>query len=394
MKRLAVVVTLLLTLSVTAGAGFYLTSRRAFLNDLNNGVRAYLTGHFQEAQRSLAQAHERRPNHAEVRSLLVKVLTEQMIAAYRRGDSAAGEEALARALTFTHPKEDAYEALLALDRKLARAEKRPQSIEEVLHALSRQARDNGSQGVSRYLDQWSAEFRQTQDQQMKRFWQRQEDWLTHLEHARRSFQWALGVSLLLVAACFGFFTWVWSRVLNAYFGRRGLVIQLLEDHYHRMVAALPAGSVPLMGPPPSHRVSSESKKIDAIEAELVERPNPEEAGRLLKSFLEGEDPWVCARAAKVLYAFDASLALSELKRLITQKTLARQWPGIWALTELGSTEALDLLKPLLESPNREVQQAVVRSLVQLQGRESLSPQARAAVAQMLEHVREGTDWII
>ena len=153
--------------------------------------------------------------------------------------------------------------------------------------------------------------------------------------------------------------------LHAYFGRRGVFARLLEDHYRRVVAALPSGSQVMLGPPISLHQVPESHQMDVIEAEIISGQSPEESARRLQSLLEGEDPWVRARAAKILYRLDPQLSLQELKRLVTDASNGNQVPGMWALAELGTSEALDLLVPLAYSPSRDIQQGAIRSLLQL-----------------------------
>jgi len=133
--------------------------------------------------------------------------------------------------------------------------------------------------------------------------------------------------------------------------------------------------------------------MDVIEAEIVSGIGREESRRRLESLLEEEDPWIRARAAKILYRLDQKLALEELKRLVTGASSETQVPGLWALSELATTEALDLMAPLAYSPMREIQQGTVRSLLQLQSRENLSEEVRAKLVRHLSEIRSRTGWI-
>jgi HEAT repeat protein len=134
----------------------------------------------------------------------------------------------------------------------------------------------------------------------------------------------------------------------------------------------------------------ESKQMDVIEADIVTGGDEEEAYRRLASLLEGENPWVRARAAKILYRLNPKLSLEELQRLVTDASNGNQVPGMWALAELATEEALDLLAPLAYSPNRDIQQGAIRSLLQLQTKENLPAEARRKVLRHLDEIRSKT----
>jgi HEAT repeat protein len=133
--------------------------------------------------------------------------------------------------------------------------------------------------------------------------------------------------------------------------------------------------------------------MDIIEAEISSGQSAEESTRRLQSLLEGENPWVRARAAKILYPLDQKTALQELKRLVTDASSGSQVPGMWALTELATEESLDLIVPLAYSPSREIQQGAIRSLVQLHSKDDLTRDVREKLNRLLPEIRSRTGWI-
>jgi len=373
----------------------YVISSRAFLRDFNAGVHAYLAGQFVEAEQRLREAHERRPHSSEVTQLLSKVLIERSFAEYHQKNFAAALETLDRASQMIPATDEAQSTMAALREQLAvPAEKRPVDIEQVLDGLYKHlpARTQ-PESLQAMMEQWLQRSQMSQEALLKRFWDNQERWLVQLEREKEEFHRILygglilfGVGgILLIVSLVG--------VLHAYFGRRGVFSRLLEDHYRRVVAALPAGSHVLLGPPVSlHRVP-ESQQMDIIEAEIVSGHNEEESAKRLQSLLEGEDPWVRARAAKILYRLDPTVSLQELKRLVTDASNGSQVPGIWALSELGTSDALDLLVPLAYSPSLEIQQGAIRSLLQLRSKEKLPIDVRDKLDALLPEIRSRTGWV-
>ena len=109
--------------------------------------------------------------------------------------------------------------------------------------------------------------------------------------------------------------------------------------------------------------------------------------------LEGENLWVRARAAKILYRVNPKLALEELKSLANDVSKEAQVSSMWALAELATPEAIDLLAPLAYSPAREIQQGAVRSLLQIQSRDSLPAEVRTKLSARLTEVRSRTGLI-
>jgi HEAT repeat protein len=153
-------------------------------------------------------------------------------------------------------------------------------------------------------------------------------------------------------------------------------------------------SMEVLGNPALVSSRMEFRKIEAIEAELVNESDREVAKKLLVSFFDQEDPWVRARAAKVLYRLDSRAAVSELTRLVRATSIDLQIPGIWALGELATPYALELLLPLAWNKNKEVQKAAIRSLVQMEAKEQIPADYKPKVKNLLKELRYKTDWIL
>jgi hypothetical protein len=375
--------------------GAYVLSQRAFLRDFNAGVHAYLAGDYAEAETSLKKAVERHPRNDQAKQLLLKTFIERSFEQYHEKNYAAALATLDRASQAVPMDQDTQQTLAALRGQLAVPEdQRPVNMEKVLAGLYRRLPEKSQpNNLQTVMDQWLQRSQASQEAVLKRFWDNQEAWLLQLEKQKEQFKrifygglilFGLG-GLALIALLVG--------VLHTYFGRRGVFARLLDDHYKRLVAALPAGSQVLLGPPVSLHQVPEAQQMDIIEAEISSGLSAEESARRLQSLLEGENPWVRARAAKILYSIDPKTSLQELKRLVSDASSGSQVPGMWALTELATEESLDLIVPLAYSPSIEIQQGAIRSLLQLHSKENLQPEIKEKLNKILVGIRSRTGWI-
>lgn len=373
----------------------YVVSRRAFLRDYNEGVHAYLASNFIEAESRLTQALHRWPRDKDVQHLLIKTLIERSFAQFHAKDFTGALDTLTRAVRITPPGDPAQQALGELKAQLSDSSgHRPQSIEEVLQGVyQRLPEKEQPESLQTFMQKWLQKSQNNQEAVFKRFWENQERWLRQLDHQKDDFRKILYgglavfvlVGLTLLALLLG--------ALHAYFGRRGVFSRLLEAHYQRLVAALPAGSQVLLGPPVSFHQGAEARQLDIIEAEIVSGRDADESHRRLERLLEEESPWLRARAAKILHQLNPRLALVELKRLVNDTPQENQISGMWALAELATPEALELLAPLAYSTVREIQQGAIRSLLQLQTKETLSSESKAKLHSILTQIRTKTGWI-
>lgn len=179
-------------------------------------------------------------------------------------------------------------------------------------------------------------------------------------------------------------------------GKRGNArVRMLAKQYETMLASADGSlSMDVLGNPDMISSRMDFRKIEAIEAELMGESDHLLAHKLLKSFFEGDDPWVKARAAKVLHAVDSRAALNELKALVTSDSAFAQVPAIWALGELGTQDALNILIPLVNSQDAKIQHAVIRSLVQMEAKERIPSASLTRVKQLLKELRFKADWIL
>jgi hypothetical protein len=380
--------------SVSVWAG-YMASRRAFLRDFNDGVHAYLAGDFSAAETSLRHALDRRPRNDEVKQLLLKAVIERSFAQYHQKDFKGALETLARAPLAASQDPGTAQALATLRLQLATPQdQRPVNMEQVLDGMYRHLPEkNQPESLQSLMELYFHRTQVSQEVILKKFSDNQEAWLARLEHEKEEFRKILYGGLLLFGiAGFGLLV-LFIGVLRTYLGRKGIFAQLLEQHYQRLVAALPAGSHVMLGPPMSLHHIPEAQQMDIIEAEIVSGQNTEDSVRRLQPLLEVENPWVRARAAKILYPLNPTLSLEELKRLVADAASGAQVSGMWALAELGTAEAIDVLAPLAYSPAREIQQGTIRSLLQLQSRSHLSPDVRKKLDQLMTEIRSRTGWV-
>jgi hypothetical protein len=375
--------------------GTYVVTRRAFLRDFNAGVHSYLAGDFANAEASLRNAIRRRPHNDGANQLLTKVFIEKSFAQYHQKDYQGALETLDRASLVVASDDQTRQAFSTLRQQLSvPADQRPVNMEEVLAGLYKHLPDKTRpNNLEALMDQWFKRSQMSQEELLKRFWDNQEHWLVELQREKDQFKKILYGGLILFGLGGLVLVFLLAGLLHAYFGRRGVFARLLEEHYLRLVSALPAGSRVLLGPPVSLHHAPTAHQMDVIEAEIISGKNEEEHARRLQSLLEGEDPWVRARAAKILYRLDPKLSLQELKRLVTDASNGTQVPGMWALAELGTSEALDLLVPLVYSPSKEIEQGAIRSLLQLQSKEDLPLNVRQKLTKLLGEIRSRTGWV-
>jgi len=383
---------LIICMSLWASA---MVSRRAFLRDFNDGVHAYLAGNFPEAENSLRQALVRRPRNDEVKQLLLKALIERSFTQYHQKDFKGALETLARASAMAPQDPGTAQTLETLRRQLSTpADQRPVDMEQVLDGMYRHLPEKSQpESLQSLLELYFHRSQLSQEGLLKKFSDNQQTWLEHLEHEKEEFKKILysGLALFGIAGCVMLALFI--GVMRTYLGRRGVFAQLLEQHYQRLVTALPSGSQVMLGPPMSLHQIPEARQMDVIEAEIVSGQHTEDSVRRLQPLLEGENPWVRARAAKILYPLNPKASLGELKRLVADAAGSTQVPGLWALSELGTVEALDILAPLAYSPVREIQQGTIRSLLQLQARSQLPADVRKKLEQQLTEIRSRTGWV-
>ena len=198
------------------------------------------------------------------------------------------------------------------------------------------------------------------------------------------------VLTLIAAGSYALFRWITRR-------RDGsdAKVRMLAKQYRAMTDSA-SRDIPMevLGQPELISSRMEFRKIEAIESELTDEADRGIAQKLLNDFFKLEDPWVKARAAKALYPLDPKTAIGELQALAKSSSPFIQIPGIWALGELTSDRALELLMSMVWSKNPEVQQAVIRSLVQKETKNQIPPEYRRKVKDLLREVRYKTDWIL
>jgi HEAT repeat protein len=202
----------------------------------------------------------------------------------------------------------------------------------------------------------------------------------------------IGFAVLgILGGCAAFLYWNKSRSKD----HAGTKVRLLTQQYRAMTDSA-ARDIPveLLGRPEFISSRMEFRKIEAIEAELTDEADRGIAQKLLTDFFQMDDPWVKARAAKALYPLDPKTAIDELKALAKNSSPFVQLPGIWALGELSSDRALEILMSMIWSNNMEVQKAVIRSLVQKETKHQIPSEYRRKVKDLLNEVRYKTDWIL
>jgi len=177
--------------------------------------------------------------------------------------------------------------------------------------------------------------------------------------------------------------------------RTGAKVRLLAKQYQAMTDSA-SRDIPMdvLAQPEFISSRMEFRKIQAIEAELINEADKDVAQKLLKEFFKTDDPWIKAQAAKVLYRLNSKAAFAQLKELVENGSPYVQLPGIWALGEMSSSHSVELLMSLAWNKNPEVQQAVIRCLVQMEAKKQVPIEMTGKVQRLLKEIRYKTDWIL
>ncbi len=365
-------------------AGWW-SPRRAFVQDLQSGMRAYMMGDMTRARESLIAASIQKPEDASTRHLLAKVAVEDSLRRLRSGDRAGAVERLQAVLSQLSPNDPSASELIRLKNQIERSGGlRHRDVPAMLTDLMAVPE---SPAVK---PEWTREMETSRELLVKTISENQRLWMESFEKERALWRRYVmeGVAILLLIGL-GIAAFMTLLVRQA-FGRKGWVAQMLEEHTQRLLSASMGGVGLALPPGPG----SELRKIEFIEAELVRPEDHELAKAALRSYLEMNDPWIRARAAKAFHKLDAEAALATIRTLLEDTSSQCQLSGIWALGELGTSESVELLSRLAWNKDAEVQKAVLRVLVQMEHQQKLSPSAQKQVKALLEELREKTGWII
>ncbi len=359
--------------------------RRAFLHDLQDGMRSYLMGNMEQARESLLSASTRRPKDDAARRLLAKVAVEDSLRRLRSGDRDGAVQRLTDVLMGLPPEDPATVELTRLkDRLLQRGGLRHRDIPSLLSDIK------PTSVTEAIKPEWAREMETNRDFLVKTISENQRLWIAALDRERdlwrlfiiRGIALVLGVAILL--------TGVMALLFRKVFGRRGWMRQILEEHTQRVLSVATGGPASALPPGPG----SELRKIDFIEAELVNDNDQGIARAALRSYLDMEDPWIRGRAAKAFYKLDPKAAVNCMQELLKEDSTQSQLSGIWALGEIATPPSVEALSALAWSENPEIQKAVLRVLVQLNYQQKLPTETQSKVRNLLTELREKTPWII
>lgn len=103
-------------------------------------------------------------------------------------------------------------------------------------------------------------------------------------------------------------------------------------------------------------------RADGVELIETTVDDPEVGGRLLKPFLEDRDSRVRANAGKALYKFNKEKAMVMLTEMCKSNDQWMRLSGAWAMGEIGSQSAAEILLSLLKDSWEFVRKRAVKSL--------------------------------
>jgi hypothetical protein len=374
----------------------WLAPQRAFLNDYRSGLQAYLQADWGGARERLGAALRRKPQHAGVRQLLVRIAVEEGLRQYKSAESVKAAQSLQAALPLLAPKDPTRKSLEKLMDEISSPRRAPlRDIPALLDGLSVSSSKPPTAPSDSERPEWIQAWTLDRDQIRYLTSQSQELWLSALENETRSWRYAIygGVALLSFSGLL--LVTLVGLVLHQFFGRRGVLVRMLESHYLELFVGTPGqnfGRNSLAALPRPQ--GSGFHRIDFIEAELVNPEDSELAKTVLKTYLEGEDPWLRARAATAINRLDGEAALAAAKKLIQEPSSEARLAGVWAMGEIASPESVELLGALLESQDAEIHKTALRHLIQLSQRETLSSPTRDRLQQILEAIRLQGRWVV
>lgn len=381
-----------------AGIGsFWLASRRAFLNDFNAGLHFYMAGDLSSARKKLNDALERRWPHSQVKELLVRVLLEDSLKQRRQGDLSQASKSLEQAIALAPAHGDVRQALSALRVRFEKPDAfLPRTTDEFLKALyAGTGRPLSVEGMDSADSSRRAQMLEDRSAFLEALAQSQEQWQAALDQQKARLTRIIYGSVVFFLALSGFLFICVLQLFRLLLGKKGLLSRV-EGLQQQMAALHPATQWPAIAGPGVERSGSALvlRKIDAIEAELVNESDASMARQLLKTYLNGQDPWARARAAKALYRLDSGAAIETLKSLLGDTRREARFSAIWGFGELANREAVDILIPLVWQEDRQIQQAAVRCLVQMESRKQAGPEEASRIRSVLADIRAKTGWII
>ncbi|MBA7540533.1 hypothetical protein ES705_32832 [subsurface metagenome] len=103
-------------------------------------------------------------------------------------------------------------------------------------------------------------------------------------------------------------------------------------------------------------------RADGVELIETTVDDPEVGGRLLKPFLEDRDSRVRANAGKALYKFNKEKAMVMLTEMCKSDDQWMRLSGAWAMGEIGSQTAAEILLSLLQDSWEFVRERAAKSL--------------------------------
>ena len=103
-------------------------------------------------------------------------------------------------------------------------------------------------------------------------------------------------------------------------------------------------------------------RADGVEVIETVVDDPKTGEKLLTSFLDSKESRIRGNAAKALYKFNKEKAMIILDEMVRSRDMWMRLSGAWALGEVGSATAVELLIMLLEDSEKFVKQRTMKSL--------------------------------
>lgn len=362
-------------------AAVALWQRHQTISRVNKSIQAYMRGDTTTVMRDLAEVVPHKQD-ARLQALYVRALTEEGLKSYEQGRFSEAYHLLNRAREFSPDDKSLQQLLESLTARLTQVQSSlSASRQGFLENVLQESTPSSSQALKELLHQIQKDrlaLSQHLAQQSDRF-------QTELQGLRAELK--STVSLMI-----GFFVSMAVAGMGAFV----VIILLFKFYLNRASRSIMdwleyhnSNGTPGALPGPY------SQKLAVIEAELVHQPDRRLAENLLGPYLDNDNPWVSARAAKVLHGVDDSSAIANLRALWETGRPEAQAASLWALAEISSPDAVAALMALMEKVEEtETKKSGLRYLLRLKDSPKISPETKASIETFLAKMRDTSNWII
>ncbi|OGS46270.1 MAG: hypothetical protein A2539_02770 [Elusimicrobia bacterium RIFOXYD2_FULL_34_15] len=144
------------------------------------------------------------------------------------------------------------------------------------------------------------------------------------------------------------------------------------------------------------QLTSEIDNLKIIEAEIVEKTDPDAAENILSSFLNSTNSLTKSLAAKALFKHNPEKSLDILEDMLERGNEQSKIDSLTTLGEIGSAEAIKVLIDGLGKLQYSEKKVAIRSLVRISNeeKEKIPPYLLDKIENVLSDLKEREGWLL